>query len=226
MATESGTSGGAATGETRKGRYCYDYPRPAVTVDLAAFAFFGTGLRVLLIRRKNDPFAGRWALPGGFVEIDEPIEVAARRELREETGLNVTGPVTFIGVYGDPGRDPRGRTISLAHAAVVRDVPADLAGADDAAEASWVDLEHGRDLAFDHDAILAAARTWLDQGVSEGPLGLALLPAEFSDADVRALHIALGKTRRSAVAWRERMLRAGRIVANGADANHYRSVAP
>src|SRR5260370_25359895 len=106
--------------------YCYDYPRPAVTVDLAAFALFRTDLRVLMIRRKKEPFAGRWALPGGFLEIDEPIEAAARRELREETGLDVTGPGAMIGVFVDPGRDPRGRTIRLAHAAAVRNRPVDL----------------------------------------------------------------------------------------------------
>src|SRR4051812_48945169 len=96
--------------------YCYDYPRPAVTVDLAAFALRDAGLRVLLVRRKHEPFAGRWAFPGGFLELDEPIEAAALRELREETGFEVPGPVELIGVFGAPGRDPRGRTISLAHA--------------------------------------------------------------------------------------------------------------
>src|SRR4051794_19316530 len=100
--------------------YCYDYPRPAVTVDLVVFSLSGDELRVLLIRRKADPFAGRWALPGGFLEMDEPIADGARRELREETGLEAAGPLALIGVFGDPGRDPRGRTISLAHATVVR----------------------------------------------------------------------------------------------------------
>ena len=109
--------------------YCYDYPRPAVTVDLAIFALSGDGLRVLLIRRKHDPFAGRWALPGGFLEIDEAIEAGARRELREETGFAPTGPIAFLGAYGEPGRDPRGRTISLAHAAVLRGTPPASKGA-------------------------------------------------------------------------------------------------
>lgn len=198
--------------------YRYDYPRPAVTVDLAAFALFGNELRVLLIRRKKDPYAGHWALPGGFLEIDEPIEVAARRELREETGLDVPGAVAMIGVFGDPGRDPRGRTISLAHAAVLRQVPGNLAGADDAEEAAWLDAARPRDLAFDHDAILAAALGWLGRGVDEGPIGLALLPVEFGDEEVKGLHRALGKPPRTAVAWRARMARAGKIIPAGVGA--------
>jgi 8-oxo-dGTP diphosphatase len=203
--------------------YCYDHPRPAVTVDLAAFALFGADLRVLMIRRKKDPFAGRWALPGGFLEIDEPIEAAARRELREETGLNVKGPLAMIGVFGDPGRDPRGRTISLAHAAAVRDVPGDLAGADDAEEAAWLDPENCRDLAFDHEAILAVALDWLGHGVDEGSLGLALLPEEFGDAEVIALHRAIGNPTQSAIAWRVRMVREGRIVPTVPGADRFRS---
>src|SRR5262245_50385266 len=93
--------------------YCYEYPRPAVTVDLVLFAWDASDLRVLLIRRKHDPFAGHWAFPGGFLDIDESVEHAVRRELWEETGLDFTGGVTEIGVYADPGRDPRGRTISV-----------------------------------------------------------------------------------------------------------------
>jgi 8-oxo-dGTP diphosphatase len=190
-------------------RFCYEYPRPAVTVDLAAFALVEDELRVLLIRRKHPPFAGRWALPGGFLEMEEPIEAAARRELREETGLDVTGPVELIGVFGQPGRDPRGRTISLVHAAVVRDVPPGVAGADDAAEAAWHGVRRVRYLAFDHDEILVAALTWLGRGVAEGRLGLALLPAAFGTAQVRAIFATLGLP--SPAAWIARLRRAGRI---------------
>jgi 8-oxo-dGTP diphosphatase len=207
--------GGEKRGRRPAGKgkpYCYDYPRPSVTVDLAAFALFETGLRVLLIRRKKDPFAGCWALPGGFLEIDEPIEAAARRELREETGLDVPGAVALIGVFGDPGRDPRGRTISLAHATTIRDIPEGLAGADDAAEAAWLELGRCRGLAFDHDAIMAVALDWLGRGVAEGTLGLSLLPVEFGDDAVKALHRALGNPPRTAIAWRVRMARTGRIV--------------
>ena len=192
--------------------YCYDYPRPAVTVDLVAFALAGDSLRTLFIRRKHDPFAGHWALPGGFLEMDESIEAAARRELKEETGLEVAGPVELIGVYGTPGRDPRGRTISFAHAAVVPGgIPA-VSGGDDAAEASWLDPKSLHGLAFDHDEILAKALDWLARGVEEGKLGLALLPESFGDAEIKALHRALGLTPRAAISWRARLKVEERIV--------------
>jgi 8-oxo-dGTP diphosphatase len=139
--------------------YCYDYPRPAVTVDLVALSRDGGRLKVLLIRRKHDPFAGRWALPGGFLDVDEPIEGAARRELKEETGLEV-GEVAFLGVYGDPGRDPRGRTISLVYLALVPAPPPPPSGGDDAEDAAWFDapeMARSGALAFDHDRILGDA---------------------------------------------------------------------
>jgi 8-oxo-dGTP diphosphatase len=137
--------------------YCYDHPRPAVTVDLVTIARDGASRRVLLVRRKKEPFAGKWALPGGFLDINEPIEEAARRELKEETGVEPAGPLAFVGVYGDPGRDPRGRTISIAYRAVIIGPPPNATGADDAEEAAWFDPEGLRGLAFDHDLILADA---------------------------------------------------------------------
>ncbi len=151
--------------------FCYEYPRPAVTVDLVAFVREGSTLRVLLVRRKAEPFAGRWALPGGFLNLDEPAEAGARRELREETGLEVAGPVEPIGFFDAPGRDPRGRTISLAFAALVPGPLPAVAGADDAEKAEWRAVEGLAGLAFDHDAILARARGWLGRvdSVSKPP---------------------------------------------------------
>jgi 8-oxo-dGTP diphosphatase len=205
-------------------RHCYDYPRPAVTVDLAVFARFGAELRVLMVRRRNEPFAGRWALPGGFLEIDEPIETAARRELREETGFDLTGPVQAIGAFGDLDRDPRGRTISLAYAAVVRDASTPIGGGDDAEDAAWRDPNDHHDLAFDHALILTAALDWLRRGVEEGSLALVLLPAEFTVADLRALLQALGIARCSPVAWLARMLKGGRIASVEPGAPRFRTV--
>lgn len=204
--------------------YCYEYPRPAVTVDLVAFAFDGADLRSLFIRRKKDPFAGFWAIPGGFMEIDEPIEIAARRELKEETGLDSSGPVAMIGVFGDPGRDPRGRTISIAHATTLRGHVPRVLGGDDAAEAAWLDPLRPPALAFDHTAILATALDWLRREVAEGPGALRLLAPKFGDPEIKALHRALGLAPRTAIAWRARMRREGRIVPVGARKGKFEAV--
>lgn len=146
------------------GKYTYKYPRPSVTVDLVVFGKERGTTRVLLVRRKARPFAGRWAIPGGFVNMGEPFEAAARRELKEETGFHARTPIAFIGVFGAPRRDPRGRTISVAHATVVRGHLPSIKGGDDAAEAAWVPLDEALGLAFDHVEILAAARAWLESG--------------------------------------------------------------
>lgn len=195
--------------------YCYEYPRPAVTVDLVVFSWDGQELRSLFIRRKKDPFAGRWAIPGGFMEIDEPLEAAARRELCEETGLEAPGPVEMIGVFGAPGRDPRGRTISVAFAAALRGPAASVQGGDDASDAAWLDPQLPLELAFDHSMILATALAWLQREVVIGPDALRLLGAEFDDPQVKRLHHAVGLPARSAIAWRARMRREGRIASQG-----------
>jgi 8-oxo-dGTP diphosphatase len=167
--------------------YCYEFPRPAVTVDLVVFALEDNALRVLLIRRKSDPFAGCWAIPGGFLGIDEPVETAARRELHEETGLEVDGRVSFVGYFDDPGRDPRGRTISFVFAAVLAGSPPTARGADDAAEARWINPFTASNLAFDHDTIVAKALDWLMSMIPFGSGALQLLPEAFSTADLATL---------------------------------------
>jgi 8-oxo-dGTP diphosphatase len=130
--------------------------RPAVTVDVVLVATIGAKRQVLLVRRKKPPFAGAWALPGGFVEPDEPLEVAARRELWEETGLASTH-LEQLHTFGDPGRDPRGWTVSVAYLARLEadSVRAGCPRAGSDAEAvAWFDLDDLPDLAFDHAEIL------------------------------------------------------------------------
>jgi 8-oxo-dGTP diphosphatase len=125
---------------------------PALTVDCVIYDTQG---RVLLIRRKNEPFKGAFALPGGFVDIGETVEAGCRREAREETGLEVD-ELRLIGVYSDPARDPRGHTVSAAFLARVSDAAPPIAG-DDAASAEWVGDWRAHELAFDHAQILEDA---------------------------------------------------------------------
>src|SRR5579859_3643782 len=136
-------------------QYCYDYPRPSVTVDIVLLTREPTP-RILLIRRKRDPFAGAWALPGGFIDMDETLEQSARRELREETGIDV-GELVQLYTFGDPGRDPRGRTISVAYLGRVDAAALAPVAADDAAEVGWFALDALPALAFDHDRIIEKA---------------------------------------------------------------------
>lgn len=193
--------------------YCYDYPRPSVTVDLTVFALTAEGLRALFIKRKKDPFADHWAIPGGFLDLDEPIEAAARRELKEETGLEAPSLVEPIGVFGALGRDPRGRTISIAHAAVIRPPLPPVRGSDDAREAAWLDPEAVSGLAFDHDQILALALEWLRVGVLDGEFGPAMLPPEFGSDDVRRLLSAVSGSGRGAGRWLRDRVGRGTIAA-------------
>jgi 8-oxo-dGTP diphosphatase len=126
-----------------------------LTVDVVALCGEPGVTRVLLIQRGHPPFAGRWALPGGFVEESERVSDAAPRELAEETGLQV-GDLELLGVYDTPGRDPRGWTVSVVYLARLPRAAA-VAGADDAADARWFPAQELPELAFDHAAILADA---------------------------------------------------------------------
>jgi 8-oxo-dGTP diphosphatase len=193
--------------------YCYEYPRPMVTVDLVVFSLAQQSLRVLLVRRGREPFAGKWAIPGGFLEMDEPAEAGARRELREETGLEIAGTAEPIGFFARPDRDPRGRTIALAHAAVVPPGEHKAQGGDDAVEAVWFKIGTSVELAFDHAEILDHALAWLRRGVIEQAprLALVLLHKSFGLEDVHALFKGLGLPRRQVLSWLRKVVRSGQI---------------
>ena len=141
------------------GVFTYPYARPAVTVDLVIVTI-ETKPRVLLIQRDRDPFAGAWALPGGFVDANEPLETAAQRELREETNLEVDS-LTQLAASGDPGRDPRGWTVSIAFVARITAEAAIAQAGDDARAVGWFTLQNLPDLAFDHAKILTHARAYM-----------------------------------------------------------------
>ena len=137
--------------------YTYKYPRPAVTVDIAVLKKNGNGFEILLIKRKFDPFADMWALPGGFVDMDETIEAAASRELFEETNLSGIQLEQFH-VFSELDRDPRGRTISVVFIGLHTDQQ-EVIAKDDAKEACWYPLNELPELAFDHGEIIKKVRS-------------------------------------------------------------------
>jgi 8-oxo-dGTP diphosphatase len=133
--------------------YSYKYPRPSVTVDALLFAKRSGQNFILLIERGNEPFRGKWALPGGFMDMDETLEEACRRELEEETGIRM-GSLTQFKTYDAVDRDPRGRTISVVFWGMA-DIPAGQLAGDDAVNAGWFPVDQLPELAFDHALIIA-----------------------------------------------------------------------
>lgn len=144
-----------------KGTYTYDWPRPMVTVDAIIFATSQNATKVLLIQRGHDPFKGQWAFPGGFVDMDEDLHIAAARELAEETGLTNIN-LQQLHTFGKPHRDPRGRNITIAYIGIIKGNPPNPTPGDDAADAKWFDIENPPEkLSFDHKNVLKVAITWL-----------------------------------------------------------------
>ena len=141
--------------KTSDGLYAYRWPRASVTADAVLFAERDGQTYVLLIQRGNEPYKGCWAFPGGFLEMDETVARCAERELEEETGIVLTG-LQLVGIYSDVERDPRGRVITAAYAAMTT-MP-EATASDDAAAAQWWPLNALPKLAFDHDKILADAK--------------------------------------------------------------------
>ncbi|WP_031040238.1 NUDIX hydrolase [Streptomyces sp. NRRL F-5650] len=161
----------------------------AVTVDLAVLTLRTGALHVLLVERGQEPYAGRWALPGGFLLPEESAETAARRELAEETGLaDVSGlHLEQLRTYSEPGRDPRMRVVSVAFAALLPDPP-EPHGGGDAAEARWVPYDQAPGLAFDHDRILADARDRVGAKLEYTCLATAFCPREFTLGELQQVY--------------------------------------
>ena len=158
--------------------FTYEYARPALTVDCVVFGLDQEDLKVLLIQRDLEPFAGRWALPGGFVNVGESIDAAAKRELYEETGVDRVF-LEQLYTFGAPDRDPREHVVSVAYYALVRLSDHRVQAATDARAAAWFAIEDVPKLAFDHQKILKAAHTRLQSKVRYQPIGFELLPTKF-----------------------------------------------
>lgn len=168
-----------------KGSYTYEYPRPSVTTDCVIFGYDGKDLKVLLVQRGIPPFKGMWAFPGGYLQMDEDAIKGAKRELKEETGLEdafIEQFKTFTAV----DRDPRGRVITIAHLALVK--ISEVRGGDDAAAAKWYRLADIPQLAFDHDMILREALKALREKIHFEPVGFELLPEKFTMPQLQNLY--------------------------------------
>ena len=165
----------------------YEYPRPALTVDAVVFGLDEEDLKVLLIRRDLEPFQGRWALPGGFVRVEESLEEAVRRELREETGIAEVF-LEQLYTFGGVDRDPCGRVVTDAYYALVKLSDHRIKAATDARDAAWFAVSEATNLAFDHDRILAVALKRLKGKVRYQPIGFELLPPEFTLSQLQRLY--------------------------------------
>lgn len=159
--------------------FSYKYARPALTADCVVFGLDDNDLKVLLVQRDFEPFAGRWALPGGFVDVGESIEESARRELAEETGL--TGIfLEQLYTFSDPSRDPREHVVTVAHYALINLSEHEVTPSTDARNAAWFELSDVPDLAFDHNRILQTAYERLQGKIRYQPIGFELLPQKFT----------------------------------------------
>lgn len=167
--------------------YRYQHARPALAVDCVVFGFDEEALKVLLIERDLPPFEGQWALPGGFVRIDESVEAAARRELQEETGMRDVF-LEQLFTFGELHRDPRERVVSVAYFALVKLSNHRVAAATDARNAAWFAAEDTPRLGFDHEDILGMALTRLKNKVRYEPIGFELLPTKFTLRQLQRLY--------------------------------------
>ena len=167
--------------------YTYEYPRPALSVDCVVFGLDEEDLKVLLIQRDLEPFAGTWALPGGFVEVDETLDEAARRELREETSIDVSY-LEQLYTFGAVKRDPRDRIVSVAYYALVKLSDYRVQAATDARNVAWYSVGKKPKLAFDHAAILQLAYERLQAKVCYQPIGFELLPSKFTLRQLQHLY--------------------------------------
>lgn len=170
------------------------YDRPSVSVDVVTFTLREQDLQVLLIRRKHPPFADYWAIPGGFVRMDESLELAALRELEEETGVQDVY-IEQLYTFGQPDRDPRTRVIAVAYFALVPETAlSPLRAGDDAADARWWSMYALPQLAFDHAEILDYALTRLRYKLEYSAVGFELLPEQFTLSELQsAYEIILGE---------------------------------
>lgn len=167
--------------------YCYRYPHPAVTTDVVVFTIRKKRLQLLLIRRGGQPFKDSWALPGGFLEIEEDLETCAKRELAEETGVSGVF-LEQLYTFGTPDRDPRERVISVTYYALVPSDRLRIKASSDAAAAAWYPLDELPDLAFDHNEIIALAHQRLVAKLNYSTIAFQFMPETFTLSELQGVY--------------------------------------
>lgn len=165
----------------------HQFDKPSVTVDVVIFTIKDQDLQVLLVKRNIEPFKNKWALPGGFVRIDESLEAAAKRELEEETGVkNIY--LEQLYTFGEPKRDPRGRVITVSYLALINSREIELKASTDVSDAQWVSVSNTPALAFDHKRILEYALKRLKWKFEYTTVAFSLLPEKFSISQIQKIY--------------------------------------
>lgn len=195
----------------KENQYCYKYPRPAVTTDNVIFGFGEGELKVLLVERGGEPFKGHWALPGGFMNMDEDADTCACRELEEETGLKDVYSEQLY-TFSAVDRDPRYRVVSIAYYALVKLPDYVVKAGDDASKAQWFPLSALPVLAFDHQRILQMAIDRLKGKIRYQPVGFELLPEKFTIPDLQRLYESALQTTLDRRNFRKKILKTGLLI--------------
>ena len=167
--------------------YCYEYPHPAVTTDIVIFTIREQQLKLLLVKRKGEPYKGKWALPGGFVAIDEDLHQCAERELAEETGVSGVY-LEQLYTFGDPKRDPRERVITVAYYALIPSDKIELRAATDAEAVGWFAMDELPKLAFDHGDILETAKQRLVAKLDYSTIAFQFMSKEFTLTELQEVY--------------------------------------
>lgn len=194
--------------------YEYPYPHPAVTTDVVVFTIRGDELKILLIRRGGEPFRGHWALPGGFVNMDEGLGESAARELQEETGVSGVY-LEQLYTFGTPNRDPRERVITVAYCALIPSDKLAIRAASDADAVGWFGMHELPRLAFDHDDILALAHKRLAAKLEYSTIAFQFMPEAFTLSQLQAVYQIILRQSLDKRNFRKRIMSLGQIEPTG-----------
>ena len=208
--------------EDIKHEHCYQYPHPSITTDVVVFTISSDKLKLLLIKRGQEPYREMWAIPGGFLEFDEDLEQCARRELREETGLDGLY-LEQLYTFGQPERDPRERVVSVAYYGLIPSSGNSPQASSDAASAAWFNLDELPKLAFDHSVIVNMAHQRLMSKLEYSTIAFQFLPETFTLSEAQRVYEIVRNDKLDKRNFRKHIISTGLIEETGEqrrDGNH------